>query len=399
MKQFCVTDYGAVPDSADLQTKAFQTAINACKQAGEGEILVPTGRYTIGSLRLWSNMTLHLLENVTLCGSKNYKDYTDFHVPTTMQYVRDPHFIKAWNLPAYYIYAILCAFGEQNVAIVGDKGAVIDGQDCTDPNGEEKFRGPMGIALSQCENVTLRGYRFRNSGNWSHQIDGCRNVDIDSVSIQAGHDGFNLHHCTQVKVRDCHLETGDDCVAGYDVEELTVERCYFNTACNSLRFGGSHVAFDHCQFEGPGHYPHISEGTKYTHALFKYYAIGPDVIRQDANDIVLKSCTFRDVTRLFVYEWGNKTLMHDNRPLRDFAIEDAEIVGLTKCSDFLGNGEPALLRLKNVRLLDVPTDFLRIDDAVSLVLDHVTSKTPTVIRAGKNSAVTLKNCENISIEK
>ena len=399
MRRFYVTDYGVVPDSEKLQTAAFQTAIDACKQAGGGEIMVPAGRYVVGSLRLYSHMTFHLMENAVLCGSENWKDYMDFHVPTTMRYVKDPHYIELWHMPSYYIYAMLCAFGAQNVSIVGDKGAVIDGMDCSDPNGEEKFRGPMGIVLSWCENVHLRGYTFQNSGNWSHQIDSCCNVSIDNVSIKAGHDGFNLHHCTGVTVSDCHLETGDDCVAGYDVEELLVERCYFNTACNSMRFGGSHVTFDRCEFEGPGHYPHLSEGTNYTHSMFKYYAIGPDIIRQDAGNIVLKHCAFRDVGKFFFYDQGNEAVMQGNRPLRDLTIEDAEIVGLEKTGVFLGNGEAATLTLKNVSISAVPTEFLQIDDAVTLVLDHVRFDVPTVVLAGKNSAVTLTDCENIAVRR
>ena len=146
----------------------------------------------------------------------------------------------------------------------------------------------MGIIFSRCRNVTLEGYTFKNSANWSHQLDSCTQVKIRGVSILAGHDGFNLHHCSHITAEDCRLETGDDCFAGYDVEDLTVRNCFLNTACNVMRLGGCKLLFDHCVIEGPGRYPHRSEGTYDTHALFKYYSIGPDVMRRDAENIRIK---------------------------------------------------------------------------------------------------------------
>ena len=223
-----------------------------------------------------------------ILGSQDYRDYKDFHVPTTLGYVHDDFYIKSWHLPSYYIYGMICAFEAEQVAIIGERGSFINGQDCFDADGEERFRGPMGIILCKCRQVRLEGYTFVNSANWSHQIDSCRQVEIARVTVRAGHDGFNVHHCREVRIQDCLLETGDDCFAGYDVEDLTVRDCYANTACNSMRIGGRRLLFEHCVFEGPGHYPHRSENTCYTHAVFKYYSVRPDEIPADGEDIVFR---------------------------------------------------------------------------------------------------------------
>ncbi len=212
---FNVLDYGVKQDCQELQTQAFRTAINACLKQGGGTLIVPEGKYYVGSLRLYSHMTLLLEENARLYGSNNYQDYHDFKVPSTLGYLQNEDYIKMWNLPEYYIYGIICAFQAQDIKIIGKCGSVINGQDCYDENGEEKFRGPMGIIFSQCEDITLQGYTFVNSANWSHQLDSCQNIIINNVKIKAGHDGFNLHHCSDIQISDCHLETGDDCVAGY----------------------------------------------------------------------------------------------------------------------------------------------------------------------------------------
>lgn len=384
-------------------TEKIQQRIDEVAENGGGEVLLPAGEYHISSLRLYSNITLHLSAGTKLYGSTDYRDYTDFHVPTTMKYVTDPEYKEKWNLPDYYIYGMFCAFGAENVAIIGEKGSLIDGRDCYDANGEEKFRGPMGIIFSSCKNVTLKGYTFVNSANWSHQIDGCEQVEIADVTIQAGHDGFNLHHCTGVRIQNCHLETGDDCLAGYDVEDLQVSDCYFNTACNSMRIGGTNLKFSKCRFEVPGKYPHLSEKTYHTHAMFKYYAIGADTIRRDGENIEFKDCKFTDINQLLMYRHGEKSIMQDNRPLRDLRIEQAVIEGLTKTGYFLGNGENCSLTMKNVNFgkqLDCPDDvILELDAAAQLKLENVTSEKPVKIRVARESKVEVQNCSGIEIVK
>lgn len=384
-----------------LDTEKIQKMIDCAAKDGGGEVVIPDGDYYISSLRLHSNITLHLSAGTKLYGSTDYQDYIDFHVPTTMKYVTDPEYKEKWNLPDYYIYGMFCAFGEENVAIIGDEGALIDGRDCYDANGEEKFRGPMGIIFSNCKNVTLKGYTFVNSANWSHQIDGCTDVKIEGVTIRAGHDGFNLHHCTNIRIQNCHLETGDDCLAGYDVENLQVRDCYFNTACNSMRIGGKNLKFSACRFEGPGKYPHLSEKTYHTHAMFKYYAIGPDTIRQDGEDIIFRKCNFSDINQLFVYRHGDKSIMQDNRPLRSLRIEQAKIDGLSETAYFLGNGEKCRLTLKDVELeeqLNCPEDvILEIDDDVTLELENVKSKRPVKIHVCAGSNVHMEECLGIEL--
>ena len=60
-----VTDFGAMPNKDEIQTKFFQDAIDYCFNNG-GEVVVPEGEYVIGDIRLRSNITLHLLENAKI---------------------------------------------------------------------------------------------------------------------------------------------------------------------------------------------------------------------------------------------------------------------------------------------------------------------------------------------
>lgn len=382
---FKITDFGAVSSEEILQTGAIQACINKCHEVGGGQVTVPAGKYLIGSLRLYSNMTLYLETGAVLLGSKEYKDYEDFKVPTTIKYLYDNNFIKAWNLPKYYFYAMITAFEEENIKIIGEPGSVIDGRDVLDPNGEEEFRGPMGIIMSGVKNLELSGYTFINSANWSHTLDGCLNIKISNVNILAGHDGFNLHHSSDIQVENCHLETGDDCFAGYDIQNLCVNHCTLNTACNSMRIGGENIVFDTCTYLGPGHYPHISENSYYTHAIFKFYSMSGDSIRTEAKDISIRHGIIDDADRLFMYDFGKKELMQNHLPLRSLLLENVSISKLRHTSVFKGNGEKVELTLKNTQLnYESDEVFLEIDEWVALALENVYFVHSTRIKRGNH---------------
>lgn len=379
-KKFVVTDFGAYSSTKKIQTNELQTCIEACRESGGGEVIIPAGTFVIGSLRLYSQITLRLQTGAVLLGSKDLRDYCDFKVPSTIQYLKDPYYKKLWNLPDYYFYALITAYEAENIRIIGEPGSVINGQDTFDANGEEKFRGPMGMIFSKVNGVYLEGYSFENSANWSHTLDGCRNVVINNVVIKAGHDGFNLHHSEDVDISNCRLECGDDCFAGYDIRNMTVDYCYLNTSCNSMRIGGEKILFKNCIFSGPGRYPHLSEATYHTHAIFKYYAIRPDIIRADAQDIKLENCMIKDADRLFVYDQGKEEMNQNNRPLRDLTLENVSITGIRHASLFKGNGEKVRLSLKNV-IIDFESEeaFLTIDKSVTLDFERVDFKQPVII--------------------
>src|SRR5215211_678805 len=51
-KTFKVTDYGGVGDGKTMNTEAFAKAIDACKKAGGGKVIVPAGRFVTGPIKL-----------------------------------------------------------------------------------------------------------------------------------------------------------------------------------------------------------------------------------------------------------------------------------------------------------------------------------------------------------
>ena len=321
------TIFLSLPDGWEgLHTDLIQQALDTCRDGG-GEVTLADGIWKIGTVRIFSNTTLRLSAGTVLQASADIRDYRDLHVPTTLRYVRSPWVKESWNLPDHYIMAPIVAFGEENVAVIGEPGAVIDGADCYDPQGEEKFRGPMGMVMSGCRNVTLRGYTYRRSANWAHQLDSCTNVRMEAVTVLGGHDGVNIHHCTHVTIEDCDFRTGDDCVAGYDAEDVQIRRCSFNTSCSAFRIGCYGLLVEDCRFWGPGEYPHRVSGRHNTLTAFLYYSMIYDDIRRDSGSWLIRRCTVDGVDMLIDYNHG-KDFCQEGRCLRDVTFEDMKITGL-----------------------------------------------------------------------
>ena len=358
-----------------LQTVYIQEALDRCRDAGGGEVVLSAGQWHIGSVRMYSNTTLYLSAGCRLTASDHWQDYEDFHVPSTLGYLKSPFVVKEWNLPPHYIVAPIVAFDAENVAVVGEEGAVIDGSDCFDPAGEEEFRGPMGMVFSKCRGVTLKGYTYQNAANWAHQLDSCSGVRMENVTVLAGHDGINIHHCVGVTIENCDFRTGDDCVAGYNAENVVIRNCGFNTSCNSFRFGGRNLLVDNCRFWGPGEHPHRVSGRHNTIYAIEYYAMRYDDIRVDSGNWVFRNCTFEGIDGLINYR-GSKLWMHEARPLRDVTLENVTVHGLSEVSVLTpAAGNPMTLTMKNVEMTwrnGIPAFgmFITTPD-VKMVLDNV----------------------------
>lgn len=337
---------GEIADHTPLLRKALED----CRDAGGGEVILQTGQWHIGSVRIYSNTTLRLSSGAKLNASADWRDYEDFHVQSTLGYLHSPWVIKAWNLPTHYIVAPIVAFDAENVAVIGEPGSIIDGSDCYDPAGEEKFRGPMGMVFSGCRGVTLMGYTYRRAANWAHQMDSCTNVLVENVTVLGGHDGINIHHCTGVRIENCDFRTGDDCVAGYDAENVVIRDCSFNTSCSSFRFGGRNLLVENCRFYGPGEYPHRVSGRHNTLCLFEYYAMRYDTCRFNSGNWRIRNCTIDGIDRLINYR-HSEDWMHEGRPLEDVTFENVTVLNLLEPAVLKASpGNPLHLALKNVTM-------------------------------------------------
>ena len=309
-----------------LDTEVIQSALNQCRNWG-GEVILSPGTWQISSIRMFSDTTLRLQSGCHILGSTEYEDYVDWGFESTLRYLKSPEITALWQLPPDYVKAMITAVEAENIAVIGELGTTINGQDCHNPNGEEGFRGPMGLVFSRCRQITLRGYTLTRCGNWAHQMDSCEDILVDDVHILGGHDGVDLHHCRNIRIQNCDIRTGDDCIAGFDNENLLVRHTYLNTSCNCFRIGARNLLVEGCRFWGPGEYPHQVSGRRNTLFAFNYYSFIYDSCPPSSH-WVIEDCVFEDLGSLFHINHGN-CWDQDGSPLKDITMENCTMTGIS----------------------------------------------------------------------
>lgn len=234
--QFNVKNFGATGDGIRPDTDAINKTIQAARDAGGGTVLVPAGTYVSGTIQLQNNVTLWIDAGATIQGNKNLSDY---HWPEGG---------REWD------GAIILANGVHNVALMGR--GTINGQNLTNPRGEERIRGPHAVLFNNSKDIVVRDVTIKDAGNYSLILRSCERVNIDNLTVFNGYDGINMHDVRAATISNSKLYTGDDSLAGAYWENVTVTNCILNSSCNAIRTGGRNVLINNCLIYGPGEYAH-----------------------------------------------------------------------------------------------------------------------------------------------
>jgi len=379
-----VIDFGAIPNSEEVQTRAFQAAIDHCFLAGGGEVVVPSGVYVLGDVRVRSNVTLHLLENAVLKGSKNPKDYrniltdkleplpeseaTDLHWYAPFEWKKmgggfKPHLYTAGS---YWNYGLIRAAFAENIAIIGEEGSIIDGNNVFDPEGEEDYRGPHAINMHFCRNVLLKGYKVIDSSNWAHAIFQSQKIRFEDLTVLAGHDALHTRSCSDVEMINCTLITGDDCVAGFDNIDVHVKGCEISSACSAFRYGGYNILVEDCHIYGPCKYQfrgsftmeekiagvHTSTSPKARNnmlSLLTNFVTDDLPVRHAPGKIKFKNCVVENADRFLHLNLSGNEAWQVGHPPKDITFENFKATDVSLGVYCYGDGEvPVTLNFNNV---------------------------------------------------
>jgi polygalacturonase len=213
---FNVADYGAVGNGTTLCTQAIQKAVDACSAAGGGTVYIPAGQYLSGAIFLKSNVTLNVSEGATLLASENFEHF--------------PPFKPGWRIQSddTRVSSLITGCDLENVAVTGR--GTLNGQGGVwweafnkDKNREKDQKRllthgrPRVINLYRCRDVLIEGVKILDSPSWTVHLVGCDNVVVDGVSIinpeeGPNTDGVNPESCRNVRISNCFIDTGDDCI-------------------------------------------------------------------------------------------------------------------------------------------------------------------------------------------
>jgi len=193
---FNVRDYGAVGGGTNKDTVAFQKTLDACAVAGGGEVLVPAGRYLIGSVQLGCHTVLRLATNSIITGSSDADDYP----------MMDIRWEGRWQ-PGRR--ALIYAANVDQTGIIGP--GRIEGNPAV--AAPQNPRGAVVLEFISCNNVRWEGFTLTQGGNWATHPTYCTDVVIKDVNIIGGRDGIDVDSCSQVRIEGCRLDTGDDSIS------------------------------------------------------------------------------------------------------------------------------------------------------------------------------------------
>ncbi|CAM8950404.1 unnamed protein product [Rhodiola kirilowii] len=212
-----VTEFGAVGDGVTLNTQAFQAAIDHLSQFashGGSQLFVPPGRFLTGNFNLTSHFTLFLHKDAVILASQDESEWPLIDPLPSYGRGRD-------NAEGGRYISLIYGTNLTDVVITGDNGT-IDGQGAPwwqkFKNGQLNYTRPYLIEIMYSDSVQISNLTLIDSPSWNVHPTYCSNVIVQGLTILApvtspNTDGINPDSCTNTKIEDCYIVSGDDCVA------------------------------------------------------------------------------------------------------------------------------------------------------------------------------------------
>lgn len=218
-----------------LWTDAFHAAVDALTRQGGGTLLVPAGRYPTAAIRLQSNITLHLEAGAVLVFSDD----------ETLLPLVDTEFE---GIPVQAYMSCVYALNAHRVRIEG--AGTLDGCGARwwkrHREGSLSHPRPHLVCFQNCTEVSLQGITLQNSPSWTVHPLYCDHVSITGVTIQnpadsPNTDGIDPDGCSNVRIADCLIDVGDDCIAVKSGTEDTPNK----RPCENIIITGCHMLHGH----------------------------------------------------------------------------------------------------------------------------------------------------------
>jgi polygalacturonase len=215
---FDVRAFGATGDGKSLDTEAVNRAIEAAGAAGGGVVLFPPGSYLCFSIRLKSQVNLHLLQGSTIIAADSpvsgeqtgyrggsydaaeaktewdaYQDYGHNHWHNSLLWGQDIHDISITGP------GLIWGRGLSNGRSKKDQG--------NEFVAEQPGVGNKAIALKNCHNVIFRDISILKGGHFGLLLTGVDNLTIDNLKIDTDRDGMDIDCCQNVRVSNCTVNS------------------------------------------------------------------------------------------------------------------------------------------------------------------------------------------------
>lgn len=308
-----IRDFGGIGDGTELNTQAFQKAIDALSAKRGGMLVVPSGIWLTGPIVMKSNINLHIedraiilfspdkslyplvetsfegldtrrcqspisgrnLDNIAITGSGAIDGNGHFWRPLKKQKVSESFWKKAisgggvfkrndyWMPSAQYLHG----------DTISDMNVPRHLETEEEWASVKDFLRPVMVSFIECKNVYLQGVIFQNSPAWNIHPLMCENVIIDGVQVRnpsyaQNGDGLDLESCKNVIIVNSSFDVGDDgiCIKSgkdedgrkrnFPCENVIVDNCtVFKghggfVVGSEMSAGVKNIVVSNCQFLG-----------------------------------------------------------------------------------------------------------------------------------------------------
>ena len=256
-----VHQFGATGDGKTLDTDAVNRAIDAAATSGGGVVLFPPGTYLCFSIRLKSNVHLHLEEGAIIQAADSpkpgdatgynggtydaaepktdwdaYQDYGHNHWHNSLIWGEDIHDISITGTglifgkglsfgagPGPAAATTLPGFGSEQPNRPAASGQSASGAAGAAPappvrrftprgnytmyQAEQAGVGNKAIALKNCRNVLFRDFSLLKGGHFGFLLTGVDNLTLDNLRIDTDRDGMDIDCCQNVRVSNCTVNS------------------------------------------------------------------------------------------------------------------------------------------------------------------------------------------------
>ncbi len=249
VKEYNIITYGAVGDGQTDDASAIQKAIDACSAAGGGRVVIPSGKtYLAGPFKLKSFVEFYIESNAKILANPNEKVYTE------SAFRENKGEGTMWIGGEKLVNVSIGGTGTIDGNGVSFMGAELEDSYVLKPFNIIDPR-PHILTIIGGKNIRITNVTIQNSAYWTVHLIGCDDVVIDNITLLnslkvRNSDGIDLDHSKNVRISNCYIESGDDCIClknrrEYEefgaCENITVSNCTMSSRSCAIKIGSENM--------------------------------------------------------------------------------------------------------------------------------------------------------------
>jgi len=258
-KIYDVKKYGAKGDGKTNDAVAIQKAIDACSVTG-GRVLIPAPfTFLTGPFNVKSNVDLYIEGGAKILASPDEKLYTESAFRDNKG--EGTIWIGGKNIENFSISGSGKIDGN-GISFMGaeeDDAYVLKPFNVLDPR-------PHVLTIIGGKNIRIKDVHIGNSAYWTVHLIGCNDVVVSGITLLnslkvRNSDGIDVDHSKNVRISDCYIESGDDCICLKNrrefeefgaCENITVTNCTMTSSSCAIKIGSENmdairqVVFNNC---------------------------------------------------------------------------------------------------------------------------------------------------------